>query len=70
MKELLNIRRLRHCTEMSNVSLCHAIDKITIGNDESPEAWERLLKAVEDDMQWNPWHYSKEDRKLVTDFKN
>lgn len=70
MKELLDIRRLRDCTEMSNVSLCHAIDKITIGNDESPAACERLLKAIEDDMEWNPWNNAKEDRKMVADFKN
>jgi hypothetical protein len=64
IEKLLSIHRCETCTESQNVSLCHAIDHVTIGNNYGENALQRLLKAIREDVEWS-YSYSKEDLHLI-----
>jgi hypothetical protein len=65
IEKLLTIKRVNNVTQNSNVSLCNAIDHVTIGGNYTESAFNRLYKAIVEDMEWNPWAYSNEDLRLI-----
>lgn len=70
IEKLLTIKRVNNVTQNDNVSLCNAIDHVTIGNNYTESAFNRLLKAIEDDMAWTPSQYTESDLKLILSVKN
>jgi hypothetical protein len=69
IEKLLTIKRVNYATQNSNVSLCNAIDHVTIGGNYTESAFERLYKAIAEDMEWSPGYYSKDDMKMIVSVK-
>jgi hypothetical protein len=69
IEKLLTIKRVNNVTQNSNISLSNAIDHVTIGGNYTESAFERLYKAIVEDMNWSPGYYSKDDVKMLVSVK-
>ena len=65
IEKLLTIKRTQIVTQSSNISLCNAIDHVTIGGNYTEAAFNRLFMAIMEDISWNPWAYNREDLRIL-----